>query len=95
MVVPDSNAGRTLVRPTKDNSPLVIDPNRMPASPASFQGFEFIAGRYNQVSEPFGGIYRDQFTQSDAANIGETSVALTLKEFLSVFAIKGQDHLSR
>ena len=57
MVVPDSNAGRTLVRPTKDNSPLVIDPNRMPASPASFQGFEFIAGRHNQVSEPFGGIY--------------------------------------
>ena len=56
MVVDDFNFFRSRVTPSEDETPLVVDPDRMKASQVAAKGFQTIAGRYSEIAERSGSI---------------------------------------
>jgi hypothetical protein len=79
--------------PAKANTPLVIDPNAVPAGPVSHQFLEAVSGGSSKINKTGCGIEQDEFSQSDALQIGrESPDRLPLEEPLGVAATKATDH---
>src|SRR6185436_4333699 len=53
VIVHDLNIGRSVVRPTEADAPLIIDPDRVLALPIPLQGFKPIGGRNPKITKPF------------------------------------------
>jgi hypothetical protein len=70
--------------PCEENSPLVIDADRMVARQIPFHGFKTISGRHGKVLKGLGTIHLDELPQCDPCDRAETAVRLAHKKFVSV-----------
>jgi hypothetical protein len=62
VIVSDRDLCDSVARPAKDDSPLVVDPNRVPSSTITFKGLKPVPGRYRKVMKPRGGVQILQVT---------------------------------
>lgn len=76
------------ISPSEDNTPLVVDANRMKARELTFKGFETVARRDGKVSEGISLIHLNQFPQRNSRYSGKPSVAFRPEKFFGVLIRK-------
>jgi hypothetical protein len=74
--------------PSEYNTPLIIDPYRVPSGAFSLQGFQAISRGNQQVSKFFSGMKSGQFTGSNPRDLRVTLGPLCKKEFLCLLINK-------
>jgi hypothetical protein len=92
VVVHDLDIGRTVSRPTKANSPLVIDPDRVLPLSIADQGLEPIGGRDPQVIEPLGGVKSTKLATGNSKDLNRKPLwTLTVEYRFRNFALEAPD----
>jgi hypothetical protein len=81
VIVHDLYVGRTVVRPTEANAPLVIDPNRKLTFAAAFESFEAVGGRGPQVIERFSSIKGFELASRDLENLNRKALGTPAVEY--------------
>ena len=94
MIIDNCYRLRAFLSPTKNDSPLVIDADRVPALPFAFESLQSVTGRNSQVEELFSRINGGKLARGHASNSGEvrlpsvwksSSVSLSPKEIIIVY----------
>ena len=94
MVIHDLDIMRIAVRPTKADSPLIVDPDAVLSRPIALEPLEPIAGWHAKVIERFGGIDNHQLAQHGSQELGRVAAhPFSTKEALSVPVAEALDHL--
>ena len=70
MIINQGNIVGVMVIPTKDQSPLIVDPNAEESVQVAFEWFQPIAWRHLQIRQTLRSVENIQFAQSGAANVG-------------------------
>ena len=73
MIIDDFNFFRPGVRPTKADSPLVVDPNAVLARAIPFERLKVIAGRNVQIIQAFSDFKLSEFASRDFGKSRELS----------------------
>jgi hypothetical protein len=84
MVIHDGDLGRTGIRPSEHDAPLVVDADGMESRKIAFERFESVAGRHLEVIQCAGLVHLNEFPQSHAGDGGETTITLRPKQFLRI-----------
>ena len=92
MIIDNCYRLRAFLSPTKNDSPLVIDADRVPALPFAFESLQPVTGRNSQVEELFSRINGGKLARGHASNSGEATVAFCLEKLLGVFVAEGNNH---
>jgi len=71
--------------PDKTDSPLIIDPNRVPPFPIASQCFQLISRRRSQNAQLRRSVNLEQFPQSDPFDGTEPPAVVIVKKILSFF----------
>lgn len=53
MVIHNSDIGRAIFRPAKDNPPLIVDPNGVTSIKGAFEGFQAVTRRNREIGEAY------------------------------------------
>jgi hypothetical protein len=92
MIIDELNVVRDSFRPTKTDTPPIVDANTELANAVSFQSLKAIARRDSQIIEPAGDF---KLPELSTRNLGNTDKLLDTPAFgksLGVFALKRPDH---
>ncbi len=92
MVIRDGDLSRAPVCPTKNDAPLVVDADRMPALPGTAERLQAVAGRNREIAQPAGAVELEKFSQGNPGNGCETPVLFVVEKFPGVPIGEGLDH---
>ncbi len=92
MVIQDGDLGWPGRGPTEDNTPLVIDADRVGSGELSFEEFESVARGNREVAEFACLVHLDQFPEGDPCDGGKATVGLSLEQLLGIPVCEGLDH---
>jgi hypothetical protein len=93
MIVYDFNIVCVSLAPPEADTPLVIDPNAVLSLPVSSKFLKAISRRDKKVIQLLRRIQQEQFTLSDAPQIGREFLrGLAVKYLFSLFGCKSPDH---
>jgi hypothetical protein len=96
VIVSDLDPGYTIFAPTKDDPPLVIDPNRVEASSVAPERLQPIARWHRKIVKPRGGIQILQLPLGRALEVGREPPCRArhpiVKQVLSQPIPEGPDH---
>jgi len=76
------------IRPTKANSPLVINANAVLTGTTAFERLKVIAGWNSQVIKAISDFELPEFSPGNLGNIHKPFYSLAFREHLSVFTLK-------
>lgn len=92
MIVNDCHFRRPLLGPTKDDTPLNIDPNGMEPDESAIQCLEPIPGRDGQIREPPGLVHLHKLAECHSRNRREAPVSLLEKELRGIAVSERLNH---
>jgi hypothetical protein len=92
MVMRDAYSGWSVLSPTEDDAPLVINPDGVEAAQNALQYFESVARGHGQVTELARLVELDQFSQGHPGDGRMPSILLLMEELLGVGIGKRLDH---
>jgi len=92
MVILYPNVGRAGVGPTEYQAPLVVDTDGMVAGEIAGERFEAIAGRHGKITEAFGAVHLDEFSERNPSDGLEATVFLFVEELFGVSIDERLDH---
>lgn len=92
MVVADADFGRAGIRPSEDDPPLVVDSDGMKSLEIALERFEPIPGRNRKVVQSRRMIHLKEFSECNAADSGEATIALLVEQLVRIFVGEGLDH---
>ena len=84
MIMRDAYSGWSVLSPTEDDAPLVINPDGVKAAQNALQSFQSISRWHCQVSKLTGLIELDQFSQGHSGDGSMPTVLLLMEELLGV-----------
>lgn len=92
MVIYNGDFGRSLVGPTKDNTPLGVDPDGVASLSLTQQYLKVVSWWDRQIIQSPSLIELDQFTERDPGDGGKASISLFLEELSGVAIREGLNH---
>ncbi len=92
MVITNGDFGWTVVRPTENDTPLVVDSYGMKARKFSPEGLEAVARRNGEILEDAGSIHLNELAQDDAVDGGKASTGFRVEEFFRFLVGEGLNH---
>jgi hypothetical protein len=92
VIIDDFHVGRTVGSPSEANAPLIIDANAVLSQSVSFQGFEPVPGRSQQISQFDRSCQLIEFATRGAFAIYPACNPLPSGELLGLLAFEGPDH---
>jgi hypothetical protein len=93
MVIDDGYVRWTAIRPLKDDTPLIVDADRVESGQIPSERLKTVARRDSKVWQGTGPIHLDQLAECHPCDRGESPVRLFPKEFLGVAVGKRLDHV--
>jgi len=88
MIIHNGYLGWSGIGPTKDNAPLIVDPNGMKPRKFARQRFQPVSGRDRHIPQPPGPVQLNKFAQGNAGNRIETPASLLSVKLLRVVIAK-------
>jgi len=85
VIIDDFDIVAMALTPDKTDSPLIIDPNRVPPFPIASQCFQLISRRRSQNAQLRRSANLEQFPQSDPFDGTEPPAVVIVKKILSFF----------
>ena len=85
MAVRNRNLFRALLRPTKNNAPLVIDANGVKAFQVAFEGFLSVRRRDRQIGERRRPVHVGEFSKCNASDISKPLASFAREKLLGFF----------
>ena len=93
MVIIDLNVFRTCIAPAEDDSPLVIDPDRVLASKIAAEGFEPVTRHDAQITERLRDVERSQLAARHLDQVSRKSFRTdAVEHWLGRFTSEASDH---
>src|SRR5437899_4996374 len=93
MIIIDLNVFRTCIAPAENDSPLVIDPDRVPASEVAAEGFESVARHDAQITERLGYVECSQLAARRLDQVSRKPFRTdTVEHWLGRFTFEAPDH---
>ena len=92
MVVHNGDLRRTIGGPLEDNSPLVIDSNRVPTSASPAEWLEAVARWDRHVFNLLGGIKSSELVRGNSGYLREAAILLRAEKFFGIAIRKGENH---
>ena len=78
MIIYNLNIFRANIRPTKTDSPPIVNTNAVLTGAIAFQRFQTVAGRYHQIVKSTGNLKLSKLASSNRRNICEPSDIIAL-----------------
>jgi len=92
MVITNFDIDRAMFIPSENDSPLVVDADRVVTHQISFQGFKAVSGRNRKILKHPSPVHLDQFAQCHPGDCTESSTGFTLKELLGIIVSERLNH---
>ena len=92
MVIANGDFGRTVVRPSENDTPLVVDSYGMKARGFPPEGLQAVARRNGEILKDAGSIHLDELAQDDAGDSGKASTRFRVEEFFRFLVGEGLNH---
>jgi hypothetical protein len=95
VIIDNFHVLRSVGRPAKTDSKLIVHADAEEAAPVTSQRFQPIAGRGPEKVERFGSVEHRQLSRRHNCDPGEASATPRLEQFAGIRAPEAPDHATR